>query len=99
MKWTVELVAETAPGVVVTEHDLLILKRPDPASPGRAEQSRVGVTRRLGSQPGFPAQLRGALPSGRADLDGFHGVSRQRDRGQTHEQADASGTATPCSRS
>ena len=28
MKWTVKLVAETAPGAV-TEHDLLTLERPD----------------------------------------------------------------------
>src|SRR5690242_14257887 len=34
MKWTVKLIAETAPGVV-TEHDLLTLERPDQLSLAR----------------------------------------------------------------
>jgi hypothetical protein len=38
MKWTVKLVAETAPGVV-TEHDLLSLERPD-----RLTLARLGLS-------------------------------------------------------
>jgi hypothetical protein len=46
MKWTVKLIAETAPGVV-TEHDLLTLERPDQLALARLGLSVEEAKQRL----------------------------------------------------
>jgi hypothetical protein len=74
MKWSVKLVAETAPGAI-TEHDLLTLERPDQLTLARLGLSLEETKRLLAA---LQHQLVAAGPphqSGSERLKGAAGVS------------------------